>query len=169
MPVDSYKFLPRLLAALYEGSPAIDWSPPPWTSLPGPISKCKFGLVTTAGIYDREHDQPFDLITEQNKPDWGDPSFRSIPVDISPDQIGISHLHINPRWIQEDVNVILPIHRLQELASDGIIGGLADHAYSFMGYQGFPPDTQAWEHTYAPNVARLLLAEGVDCVLLTPS
>lgn len=169
MPVDSYKFLPRLLATLYETTPESNDAPLPWTALPGKVSRCKFGLVTTAGIYNKENDQPFDLETERQKPDWGDPSFRAIPVNISPEQIGISHLHINPRWIQEDINVVLPIHRFQEFVSEGIIGGLADIAYSFMGYQGFPPNTQAWEQIFAPQLAQRFLEEGVDCVLLTPS
>jgi hypothetical protein len=169
MPVDNYKFLPRLLAALYEAAPEKTWSSPPWTPLPAPVSSCKFGLVTTAGIYNAEKDQPFDLDTEREKPDWGDPSFRAIPVNLSTEHIGVSHLHINPRWIQEDINVALPIHRFQEFASEGIIGGLADYAYSFMGYQGFPSNTQAWEQEFAHQVAQRLLDESVHCVLLTPS
>ena len=90
-------------------------------------------------------------------------------MNISPEQIGVSHLHINPRWIQEDINVILPIHRFQEFKTEGVIGDLADYAYAFMGYQGFPPNTQAWEQEYAPQVAQRLLDESVHCVLLTPS
>jgi len=168
-PVDDNKFLPRLLAMLYEAAPEATWSPPPWTPLPGPLSTCKFGLVTTAGLYDRANDPPFDLETEKQKPNWGDPSYRAIPVNISPDQVGVSHLHINPRWILEDINVILPIHRFQEFVAEGVIGGLAKQAYSFMGYQGFPANTQAWEQTYAPQLAERLLDEAVQCVLLTPS
>ncbi len=169
MTVDSFKFLPRILTALYETSPEKTWLPPPWTPLPGPVSTCKFGLVTTAGIYCKTQDSPFDLETERKKPDWGDPTFRVIPVNVSSNEIDVSHLHINTRWIQEDINVALPIHRFQELAAEGVVGGLADHAYSFMGYQGFPPNTQAWEQTYAPQVAQRLLDEAVQCVLLTPS
>jgi hypothetical protein len=36
-----------------------------------------------------------------------------------------------------------------------------------MGYQGFPPDTTAWQETYGPQVADQLKAEEVDCVLFT--
>jgi hypothetical protein len=71
--------------------------------------------------------------------------------------------------VLEDVNILLPIHRFQELAAQDEIGGLAEHAYSFMGYQGFPPDTSAWEQTYGPQVAGRLKAEGVDCAFLTPA
>ena len=169
MPVDSFKFLPRLLTAIYESAGENSWSPPPWTPLPKVLSDCKFGLVTTAGLYHKVKQPPFDLQREMDKPDWGDPSYRIIPVDIAPDEFGVSHLHVNPRWIEEDINVILPIHRFKELVSQGRISGLAPLAYSFMGYQGFPPDTKAWEQVYAPQVAKNLIAEAVDCVLLTPS
>jgi hypothetical protein len=83
--------------------------------------------------------------------------------------VGASHLHISTQDVQSDVNILLPIHRFQALAAEGRIGGLAGHAYSFMGYQGFPPDTTAWRETHGPQVAERFKAEGVDCVLLTPA
>jgi hypothetical protein len=55
------------------------------------------------------------------------------------------------------------------LVAERRIGGLGEQAYSFMGYQGFPPDTTAWQETYGPQVAEKLKAEGVACVLLTPA
>ena len=58
---------------------------------------------------------------------------------------------------------------MQELVRDGTIGSVAKHAYSFMGYQGYPPDTSIWERAYAPRMIDNLQAEAVDCVLLTPS
>jgi D-proline reductase (dithiol) PrdB len=67
-----------------------------------------------------------------------------------------------------DINIVLPIQRFQELVDQGRVGDLAQHAYSFMGYQGFPPDTTVWEQTTGPEVAEKLRTEGVDCVLLTP-
>jgi hypothetical protein len=63
---------------------------------------------------------------------------------------------------------VLPIQRFQELAASKEIGGLADEAYAFMGYQGFPPDTSAWQETYGPQVIEKLQSAGVDAVLLTP-
>ena len=71
--------------------------------------------------------------------------------------------------VLDDMNILLPVHRFQELATKRRIGGLAQEAYSFMGYQGYPRDTTAWRETYGPEVARKLLAERVECVLLTPT
>jgi hypothetical protein len=81
--------------------------------------------------------------------------------------VGVSHLHIKHRDVLADPNILLPIERFDELVAEGRIGGLAPHAYSFMGYQGFPCDLSGWKDTYGPAVRDRLLAERVDCVLLT--
>lgn len=169
MPVDSFKFLPRLIARIYELQEPEPGLPIPWTSLPAPLSECKFGLVTTGGLFHKILEPPFDLAREQVEPAWGDPTYRIIPSNITREQVGVSHLHINTSYAEADFNVLLPVQRFQELESQGIIGGLARDHYSFMGYQGYPPDTNAWRHSYGPRVAKKFKDEKVSCVLLTPS
>jgi len=167
--VDSFKFLPRIIAAFYRMSDRQPEHPIPWTPLPRPLAECRFGLVTSGGLYHRGVEPPFDLERERREPTWGDPTYRTLPADIRQAEVGASHLHINTRDVLEDVDILLPIHRFQELAAGGRIGGLASRAYSFMGYQGYPADTSAWQEDYGPRVAAELDAEGVDCVLLTPA
>ena len=58
---------------------------------------------------------------------------------------------------------------VMRMTEEGCIGGVAQNAFSLMGYQGFPPDTTAWEETYGPEIAHRLKQEGVSCVLLTPA
>jgi D-proline reductase (dithiol) PrdB len=169
MTVDSFKFLPRILAAFYQMTDQEPAFPIPWTPLPRPLAECRFGLITSGGLYQRGTDPPFDLEREKERPTWGDPTFRAIPVDVQKEEVAVSHLHLNPQDVLEDLNILLPIHRFQELVLAGRIKGLAQRAYSFMGYQGFPPDTAAWEEVYGPQVATFLKAEEVDCVLLTPA
>ena len=65
-----------------------------------------------------------------------------------------------------DINVTFPIDRLRELVGDGTVGSLSERFYSFMGAQRVPK--KIIEET-GPEVARLLLDEGVDAVLLTPT
>lgn len=169
MPVDSFKYLPRLIATFYQSLERQPSLPIPWTPLPRPIEQCRFALVTSGGLYLREEQAPFDLEQEKEKPTWGDPTFRILPTGIQQEQVGVSHLHVNPQPIEADFNILLPIHRFQELARLGEIGGLAERAYSFMGYQGFPPDTHYWQEQSGPQVADQMKADQVDCVLLTPS
>jgi hypothetical protein len=169
MTVDSFKFLPRLIGLIYEETQAESQRPIPWTPLRCPLSESKIGVVTSGGLYNKNVEAPFDLEREREEPTWGDPGYRAIPKDIREDAVGISHLHVNNEVVKSDINVLLPIHRLQELTEERRIGGQADVHYSFMGYQGYPPDTTAWRERYGPEAADLLKAQGVDCVLLTPS
>ena len=169
MPVDSFKYLPRLIGAIYETTDVQKETPIPWTPLERPISECTFGLVTSGGLYQRGVEPPFDLQRERLEPTWGDPTYRTIPKDITSGELGVSHLHINNEPVESDINVLLPIHRFDELSQEGRIAGMSDHHYSFMGYQGYPPDTTAWRDIYGPAVAEKFKNEGVHCVLLTPS
>ncbi len=169
MTVDSFKFLPRILAAYYLAIEQEPLLPIPWTPLSQPLAECRFGLVTSGGLYELGKDLPFNLERERQQPTWGDPTYRAISVGTRREGIGASHLHIDTRDVLEDVNILLPLDRFQDLADTGRIGGQAPYAYSFMGYQGFPPDTKAWELTYGPRVARLFKDAEVDCVLLTPA
>jgi hypothetical protein len=169
MPVDSFKYLPRIIAEYYQITALQSDLPIPWTPLSRPLAESKFGLITSGGLYHRSAAPPFDLERERQTPAWGDPTYRALPVDVDPAQVGASHLHLNTQDILEDFNILLPIHRFQELVVEKRIGGLAERAYSFMGYQGFPSDTTAWQETYGPEVAAKLKAEGVNCVFLTPA
>jgi D-proline reductase (dithiol) PrdB len=169
MSIDSFKFLPRLIAAFYQSTEFPDLGPIPWNPLPRPLKDCRFSLVTSGGLYHKGIDPPFDLEREKEEPTWGDPTYRLIPVNIRQEEVGVSHLHVNTRDIQEDLNILLPIHRFQELAAEGRIGGLANFAVSLMGYQGFPPNSDSWRTIYGLEIAKKFKDEGVDCVLLTPS
>jgi D-proline reductase (dithiol) PrdB len=122
--------------------------------------------VTTAGIYVKDVEQPYDAEREKREPMWGDPTYRRIPRDVRQDQIGASHLHINHRDLLEDLNTVLPVRRFAELEAEGVIGSLAATNYSFMGFQ---PNTTEWREHYGPEVAGLLKDEAVDAVLLAPA
>ncbi len=169
MTVDSFKFLPRLIASFYQMTELEPEYPIPWTPLTKPVTVCKFGLVTSAGLYCPAVESPFDVAREQQEPTWGDPTYRTIAATARQEELAASHLHLNCASMEQDVNIVLPIHRFQELTAVGAIGGLAQFHYSFMGFQGFPPDTSLWRTQYGPEVATKLRAEGVDCVLLTPT
>jgi D-proline reductase (dithiol) PrdB len=165
MSVDSFRYLPGGIAAYYRGLPLQKVEPIPWTPLAKPIEKCRFALVTTAGLYMKDRDPSFDLDGERRNPFWGDPSYRVIPREVRQEEIGVAHLHINPADLLADMNVVLPVQRFLELEAAGKIGALAPSHYSFMGYQ---PDSSEWENRYAPEVARRMKDEGVEAALLTP-
>ena len=169
MPVDSFKYVPRILAAYYRMTDVRLDLPIPWTPLKRPLSDSIFSLVTTGGLYHHGVEPPFDLEREKREPDWGDPSYRTLPTDIRQDQLGASHYHLNTSDLLEDMNILLPVDRFRELAEQGRIGGLADQVYSVMGYQGFPPDTTIWRTQTGPELAERMLDNHVDCVFMTPA
>ena len=166
MPIDSFKYLPGAIAGYYRNMPVQKVDPIPWTPLAKPLNECRVSLVTTAGIYVKDVDPPFDVEREKREPMWGDPTYRRIPRDVRQEQIGASHLHINNRDLLEDMNTVLPIERLLELEAEGVIGSLAPTSYSFMGYQ---MNNAEWREKYGPEVAGLMKDEAVDAVLLTPA
>ena len=169
MTVDSFKFLPRIIATFYQMTEREPQYPIPWTPITTPLDKAKIALVTSAGFYCKTHQEPFDLEREKKHPYWGDPSYRVIPAQVAQEELGISHLHLNTSDLALDFNIQLPLDRMSELSDEGRIGSIAEEHYSFMGYQGFPPDTSAWEDEYGPQVAQRMLAEEVQIVLLTPA
>jgi D-proline reductase (dithiol) PrdB len=166
MAVDSFKFLPRSIAAYYQTLAVQKADPIPWTPLRRSVSEARVALVTTAGMYVKDQQPPFDAEREKREPMWGDPTYRRIPRDIPQDQISASHLHINNRDLLEDVDTVLPVHRLAELEAEGVVGSASLTHYSFMGYQ---PNTTEWRERYGPEVAALMKDEAVDAVLLAPA
>ncbi len=134
--------------------------PTPWAPLRVPISKAKIALVTTGGFY-VEGQPPFETDGPERLGDW---SFRAIPSDTPRDKINIAHIHYDLSGPREDINCVFPLDRFAEMEMEGVIGQLAETAYSFMGFIQ-RPDLLMSET--APEVARLLKADGVDAVFLT--
>lgn len=165
MRVDSYRWLPRRLQEMYRAWPAERREPIPWTPLAAPLPELTLGLVTSAGLYVKGHEPPFDTQREVREPTWGDPSYRTIPRNAPREGIGASHMHVNNEFVRRDLNVALPLDHAEEARADGLIGEVADLHYSFMGYQ---LDTGEWERRYAPEAAERMRADGVDVALLTP-
>ncbi len=166
MPVNSFKWLPRSIAGYYQAMQMPDLGQIPWTPMKKPVSEARFALVTSAGVYVKDEQKPFDLDGERKNPLWGDPTYRAIPSDVRQDQIGVAHLHVNTEDVEQDINIVLPINRFQELAESGEIGSLATHHYSFMGYQA---NDDEWRERYGPEVARRMIEEEVDAAFITPT
>lgn len=145
----------------------LNWPTPehensPWTEMTKPLSECKVALLTTAGLHVRG-DNPFT--TARN---GGDASFRVIPRDTDPADILQSHTSIgfDRTSIYKDINITFPIDRLNELVALGKIGSLSSNYYSFMGALS---NVAGLTDEYGPQVAKKLLDENVDVVLLTPT
>jgi D-proline reductase (dithiol) PrdB len=134
----------------------------PWMPLRLPIRDAVVALVTTAGVH-LKADAPFDM----TDPD-GDPTFRVVPSDAPRSDVTITHKYYDHSAADRDLNVVLPIDRLRELAAAGHVGGIAPRMYSLMGHVDGRHVRTLMEST-APEVARRLDADGADAVVLTPA
>jgi hypothetical protein len=115
MEVDSFRYLPPLIKRYYQLSHVRKELPIPFTPLRKPLRECRFGLVTSGGLYHKGREQPFDEERERREPSWGDPGYRTLPVGMDPAEVGVSHLHINRRDVVADMNILLPVQRFEEL------------------------------------------------------
>ncbi len=165
--VDGFRFLPPGLRAwIRTFIPQEEFKGTiPWTPLSKPLSKTVIALVTSAGI-SLKSDPPFDMEREKRESVWGDRSFRVIPRRTTEKEINVNHLHINTSYIKQDINVMLPLARMEEFESEGIIGRLAPSAYSFYGFQW--QSTEFLTEAIDP-ISTKMKAEGVEAVLMTPA
>jgi len=165
MAIDSYRFVDYATRKIMQAWAARqELGTIPFTPLAKPLRECTVALISTAGIA-RKDDPPFDQDGERRNPWWGDPSFRKIPLGTTEKDIRVYHLHIDPKFGEEDLDVLLPMRRLTELASEGVMGRPAATHYSFMGYILDPTELM---ETSAPAIAASLHEEHVDAVVLVP-
>ena len=125
----------------------------PWSEGP-PLAERRIAIVTTAGLHQRS-DRPFVM---------GSVDYRVLPGTRTRDLVST---HISPNFdrsgFAEDLNLVLPLDRLHELADRGVIGSVADNHYSFMGAAQITKLEPA-----ACELAGHLMADGVKGVLLVP-
>ena len=124
---------------------------------PKPLSRAKVAIVTTAALH-REGRGGFEL---------GDSDFHYETLPRNARDLAIGHHSVNfdRGGFAADINVVYPIDRLEEMAENGTIGGVADNHYSFAGNQS---DTVSEIRLDSgPLCAKSMLDEGVDVVLLT--
>lgn len=166
MAIDSYRFLDFASRQVMKAWAARQQPGEiPFTTLSKPLSDCTVALISTAGVA-RNDDRPFDQEGERRNPWWGDPSFRVIPLGTTEKDVRLYHMHIDPRFGEADLDVVLPMRRLTELADQGVVGCPAPTHYSMMG---FILDATELLEKSVPAVAERLRAEHVDAVALVPA
>ena len=166
MAIDSYRFLDYASRQIMKAwaarqKPGVI----PFAPLARPLAECTLALISTAGVA-RNDDEPFDQDGERRDPWWGDPSFRAIPLGTTEKDVRLYHMHIDPRFGESDLDVVLPMRRLAELSREGFVGRPATTHYSLMGYILEP--TELVERT-APAIAQRMRAERVDAAALVPA
>lgn len=165
MIVDSYRFLPRSFRPLYEGrGPFPGEEQPVWAQATKRLASSRIGLLTSAGLYVRGAQAPFDLEAERARPDWGDPAWRAIPTGAD---VAVAHLHINDEDVLADPEIALPRRLLASMVEEGIVGSAASEHVAVMGFQH--RKLRDWQSTTAPAIVTHFQAQGVDGLVLAPA
>lgn len=117
-------------------------------------------LVSSAGAYIRGTD-PFDSSNSD-----GDITFREIPSEIEGEDIGFMPRGYDGTAVEQDINSQLPLSRLFEFESNGIIGQLNPVFWSF---SGFIPNAAKLVDETVPNLVDRLKRYEVQAALLIPA
>jgi D-proline reductase (dithiol) PrdB len=117
---------------------------PPWQPIRKPLAQSRVALIASGGIYRRGQ------VAFHSKDDTG---------------LRTAHFAYDQTDARKDPNVVFPIDTLRGLVQEGFIGGLTQHAFTFMG--GIYSSRRVREEL-APAITERLAAERADLALLVP-
>ena len=136
-------------------TPVPEFETTPWAS-PPPLAEATVAIVTSAALHRADQDR----FTP------GDIGYRLLERTDRELILGHWSSNFDRSAFLVDINSVYPIDRLEELASDGVIGALAPRHVAFAGNQ---PDTVSeLRLDTGPAAAADLRADGVDVAILTP-
>ena len=154
--------------AHYQETGTLDWKIYPHprnTNAPaGPgvdLRKSRLLLISSAGGYLPAGQQPFDAANP-----LGDYTIRLIPWSTPLDALAFAHDHYSHADVNQDRQVLVPLRHLEDLVTEGVIGGLVPSVVSFMGYQ---PDVARVIDELIPAIVQVSQTEQADAALLVPS
>ena len=144
MPAVGRSFISRLEKYTFDN--------PSWTQ-PKEANSRRVSIVSTAAISKRG-DKPFSWLANNHR-----------VIDKNNLDLVMTHVAVEydrTAW-QQDLNTILPIDRLEEMAKEGEIGSVSNEHYSFIGSS----DPMKMERS-AKEVAERMKMDAVDTVFLVP-
>ena len=143
-----------------DGYPFVENERAPFTPVRRALPMMNLALISSAGAYIDGTD-PFDT----SAPD-GDCTFREIPTEIGPGDLRFSACGYDPTFVQQDVNVQIPLTRLFEFQANSVIGQLNSAFWSFCG---FIPDAALLVDAMLPKLVDRLKHYEVQAALLIPA
>jgi len=171
-PVAEHVIAGQTLSYNKPGSFAYDDAP--FTQLPKPLRQLKLGLLTSSGHFvDGDDPRPFgeehmtqaEAIRRISEFTRSEPTLSAIPIGVAARQLRVRHGGYDIRGATADPNVVLPLDHLQTLAAEGVIGELAENAYSFVGACAQTPLMKK----SAPQWAEMIKQQGIEAMLLVPA
>ncbi|MEM8905767.1 MAG: glycine/sarcosine/betaine reductase selenoprotein B family protein [Actinomycetota bacterium] len=129
---------------------------PAFVPLTTPLSEARVCLIGSGAVYETGQ------VAFHSKDDT---SVRVIASDVDTNRLRTAHFAYDQTDAREDINCVFPLDRMNELAADGVIGEVAEEAYSFMGgiYS-----IRRTEEIVGPRLVELVTEQAPDVVLLVP-
>ena len=143
-----------------EHYPFVENTRSPFTPLRRALPMLNLALISSAGAYIDGTD-PFDT----SAPD-GDFTFREIPAEIDLGDLLFAARGYDPRFVQQDANVQIPLDRLAEFRANRVIGRLSSVFWSFCG---FIPEAARLAGEMLPKMVERLKRHEVQAALLIPA
>ena len=132
----------------------------PFTPARRALPMLNLALISSAGAY-IDGTAPFDTSAAN-----GDVSFREIPIEVEASDLKFASRGYDPTAVQNDINSAVPVERLLEFESNGIIGQLNPVFWSLCG---FIPDAAKIAVEMAPNLVERVRRYEVQAALLVPA
>lgn len=146
--------------ALTEDYPFVENRRAPFTPARRALPMLNLALISSAGAY-INGTEPFDA----DAPD-GDLTFREIPAEIEREDLAFVARGYDPSAVHADSNAQVPLDRLFEFESNGIIGQLNPVVWSFCG---FIPHAARLVDEMLPRLVDRLSRHEVQAALLIPA
>jgi D-proline reductase (dithiol) PrdB len=132
----------------------------PFTPARRALPMLNLALITSAGAY-LDGTDPFDTSAS-----GGDLNFREIPVEIEAEDLRYAARGYDSAAVTADMNSLIPLGRLFEFESNGIIGQLNPVFWSF---SGFIPDAARLAEEMLPRLVERVRRYEVQAALLVPA
>lgn len=129
--------------------------PPVWTPVSKALKDCRVGFATAGGIHLKSQ-TPFHAA--------GDFTIREIPWDSPIEGLMVTHGGYDNSDVNKDINAMLPVERLRELAASGYIASVSKRLIGFMGGGG---NVEKFRNETGPSIAAILKEDKADICLLT--
>jgi len=132
----------------------------PFTPAGRALPMLNLALISSAGAY-LDGTEPFDTQSP-----GGDLNFKEIPTEVEGQDLRFVARGFDPAAVNHDVNSQVPLERLFEFESNGIIGQLNEVFWSF---SGFIPDAASFAEKTLPRLVARLQRYEVQAALLIPA
>lgn len=123
------------------------------------ITKAKIALVTSGGIVQKGNP---DHIESSNASKFGKYDIEGIN-DLTPENSETAHGGYDPTYANDDGDRVLPVDVLRKMEKEGKIGSLHRYYYTTVGNG----TAVASAKKFGETIAKELIADGVDAVILT--